>query len=83
LRDGKVLNVSITQAISSEGQIISSLWGDLVYSTVSVFCMRKPQLKAALLRDSVNASANQWLFKSCNSCFCIGWFAFKSSDHMV
>lgn len=62
LRDGKVLNVFITQAISSEGQIISSPWGDLVYATVSIFCMGKPQLKAASLRDSTNASADQWLF---------------------
>lgn len=52
-----MLNVSITQVISSEGKIISSFWRDLVYSTVSVVCLRKPQLKTALLRDSVSVSA--------------------------
>lgn len=62
LRDGKVLNVSITQVISSEGKIISSFWRDLVYSTVSVVCLRKPQLKTALLRDSVSVSAYLWHF---------------------
>lgn len=84
LRGDKMLNVSIIQVISSEGQIISSRWKDFIYSTVSIFCMRKPWLKAALLRDSINASTDCWLFFSwsCNYCFCISCFAFKSSDHM-
>lgn len=54
-----MLNVSITQAISSEGQIISDLWGDWVCTTVSIFCTGKPQLNAASLRGSMNASAEQ------------------------
>lgn len=74
LRDGKVLNVSITQVISSESKIISSFWRDLVYSTSICSLPEKTNVKNCLAEGF-------------SECFCISLtsfeaeiFGFKSVD---
>lgn len=52
----------LPKQILQRAELFWASGGDLVYTTVSICCMRKPQLKASSLRDSMNVSADQWGF---------------------
>lgn len=74
-----MLKVSVTQTISSGGQITSNLWGNC--STLPIFCTGKPQLKSASLRGSKCFCRATSFFLNLPFLKKISWFAFRS--HMA
>lgn len=72
-----MLNVSITQTISSEGHINSNLWGTLDCSTVSIFCT----VKICLAEGRAAEGLFVFYLFFFNLLLFISWFAFRS--HMI